>query len=402
MKLRFEPFGAWARLDTLPALVALDRDAVRALGYDGGAVWAGPPPDGSRASRPLEVHLAVTGRCSVGCSGCYLDARPDGTEPTFAALVERLDRLRDDGVFTVAFGGGEPTLRGDLLELAEAAHARGLTPVLTTSGIGLTAERAKALVRFAQVNVSYDGEAGTYAAVRGVDGARHAERAIELLRALDVRVGVNVVLTRTSFPRLEDTLLRARALGAVEGQLLRYKPAGRAARLDYLDKRLTEAQIREVPSLLRRLVTRLHEAPRGGASGADRDGSPRAPFALRIDCALVPFLVGHAEAPLDGADLLARFAVFGCEADAHLAAVTADGNAAPCSFATSIVETGPAPFRARSDAPPEPCASCSFRRVCRGGCAIVAHHIDGSLGPDPECPRVRAHRAVLPARVEAG
>ena len=58
------------------------------------------------------------------------------------------------------------------------------------------------------------------------------ERLAELIvriAALGVRVGVNVVLTRESFPRLHETLARARGLGACEAQLLRYKPAGRAA-----------------------------------------------------------------------------------------------------------------------------------------------------------------------------
>ena len=44
MILRHEPWGAWAKLDSPAALVALDRDAVRALGLDGGALWADEEP----------------------------------------------------------------------------------------------------------------------------------------------------------------------------------------------------------------------------------------------------------------------------------------------------------------------------------------------------------------------
>jgi radical SAM protein with 4Fe4S-binding SPASM domain len=40
------------------------------------------------------------------------------------------------------------------------------------------------------------------------------------------------------------------------------------------------------------------------------------------------------------------------------------------------------------DAPAEPCASCSLRGVCKGGCKVVASFLGGGLGPDPECPRV--------------
>jgi radical SAM protein with 4Fe4S-binding SPASM domain len=195
---------------------------------------------------------------------------------------------------------------------------------------------------------------------------------------------VNVVLTRESYPRLGDTLARARALGAQEAQLLRYKPAGRAASLDYLARRLTGEQARSLGPTLRALAT------------------PADDFRLRIDCALVPFLSADEELARDPARL-ARFGVFGCEAGGALAAVTVEGRVAPCSFArpTSLAATdlavhGRDPELARwrrwVDAPPAPCDSCGLRPVCKGGCKVVASFVEGSLGPDPECPRVIAWR----------
>ena len=144
--------------------------------------------------------------------------------------------------FSVAFGGGEPLSRVDLGELAVAARSLGLTAVVTTSGIGMTRERAEGLRAFAQVNVSYDGEGATYEEVRGWEGARVAEKAMGHLAEAGVPFGVNVVLTRGSFEHLEATARRAEALGAREIQLLRYKPAGRAADASYLATRLSPAQ----------------------------------------------------------------------------------------------------------------------------------------------------------------
>ena len=83
MIVRYEPWGAWVKLEREAALVAIDRGGARALGLDAGRLWDdrhAPPP-----SRPLEVHVAVTSRCAAGCEGCYLDARPDGIEPPHAA-----------------------------------------------------------------------------------------------------------------------------------------------------------------------------------------------------------------------------------------------------------------------------------------------------------------------------
>ncbi len=378
MILRYEPWGAWVKLETEAAVVALDQDGVRALGLDGGRVWREAP-----ISAPIEVHIAVTARCGAGCKGCYLDVQPDGIEPPRETIERELDAAAAAGVFTVAFGGGEPTTRDDLDVLAEAARSRGLTPVVTTSGLGLSEARLQRLLGFAQVNVSYDGAGDTYASVRGFDASELAEKAIERLARAGVRVGVNVVLTRESFPRLDETLARARSLGAVEGQLLRYKPAGRAATLDYLAQRLSPEQARALGPTIRRLAT-----------GLCSDGE----FHVRIDCALVAFLSADAELASDPA-ALSRFGIFGCEAGGALAAFTVDGRVAPCSFAAATdlpalqleahaSDPELARWRAYVADPPEPCASCSLRSVCKGGCKVVASFLEGVHGPDPECPRV--------------
>jgi radical SAM protein with 4Fe4S-binding SPASM domain len=382
--VRYETWGAWVKLESNAAIVALDRDGVRALGLDGGRTWT----DAARPAAPLEVHMAVTARCGAGCEGCYLDVSPDGVEPPREVLERELDAARDAGVFTVAFGGGEPTTRDDLDHLADAARARGITPVVTTSGIGLTDARLDRLRHFAQVNVSYDGPGETYRSVRGFDASAAAERAIARLDGAGIRVGINVVLTRQSFPILGETIARARSFGAREAQLLRYKPAGRAATLDYLARRLTPQQARTLGPTLRRLADEhCRESPDG--------------FHLRIDCALVPFLSAD-EGLANDAQRLARFGVFGCEAAGHLVAFTVDGKVAPCSFARSsdlpaleLSHHGADPelsrWRAYVDQPGEPCASCSLRAVCRGGCKVVSGFLSesgDSFRPDPECPRV--------------
>jgi radical SAM protein with 4Fe4S-binding SPASM domain len=384
--VRYEAWGAWVKLETMAALVALDREGVRALGLDGGEAW---DEKSARASAPVEVHLAVTSRCAAGCEGCYLDARPDGHEPSQGEMLRVLDALADAGVFTVAFGGGEPTTREDLGVLAEAAKKRGLSPVLTTSGLGLSRTKIERLRSFAQVNVSYDGVGDDYAKVRGFDGARAAEEAIGQLVEAGIAVGVNVVLTRDTFGRLAGTVERARALGAREVQLLRYKPAGRAATLDYMARRLTPEQAESLGPTLRALA---HEH-------AQRPG----PFHLRIDCALVAFLSADAELA-SSPDKLVRFGVFGCEAGGALAAIKVDGMVAPCSFSASTGLAGTrlgsdhgadaelTRWRAYNESPAEPCASCSLRPVCKGGCKVVSTFVDGAHGPDPECPRVRSWR----------
>lgn len=364
-RVRPEPFGAWVRLGD-DTLVAIDRRRAARLGVEPGEFEEGYVP------APLEVHVAVTSRCPVDCAGCYQSASTDGAHVPAAQLRATLAGLRDAGVFTVAFGGGEPLLRDDLGALADEARALGLTPVVTTSGFGMTASRAKGLRSFAQVNVSHDGVGGGYAAVRGFDGVAVAERAVAMLRAEGVAVGINHVLTRQNVDGVAAMIEHARALGARELQLLRYKPAGRAASLDYLARRLTPAQCDALGETLRAVADALGEG-----------------FSVRVDCALVP-LVSRS---LPDAATLARFGVFGCEAGRHLGSVRRDGSAGGCSFDDAPGAEGIEGFRRFVAAPPEPCASCALRSVCRGGCKVVSRHLGEGFASDPECPRVIAHRA---------
>lgn len=363
-RARVEPFGAWVRLDDA-TLVAVDRDLAARAGLDGGELWRRPDPP---PSPPLEVHVAVTARCPVRCEGCYQSASPEGAHVDRASIERALRDLSARGVFTVAFGGGEPLSRDDLPELARLARDLGLVPVVTTSGFGLTAERARSLAPFAQVNVSHDGVGDGYAAVRGFDGASVADRAVALLVDAGVSVGINHVLTRQNADGLAAMCAHAERLGAGELQLLRYKPAGRAASLDYLARRLSPSQVASLGPSLRELAAR-HPS-----------------LSLRVDCALVPLL----SPALSDPDALARFGVFGCEAGRHLGALDARGRPQGCSFDTEA--TDPLALAAWADAPPEPCALCPVRAVCRGGCRVVARHLTSSLGPDPECPRVVAWR----------
>lgn len=369
MRTRAEPFGAFVFSEAPPMVIAIDRRLAREVGVEGGDLWSADARYAGDWTAPIEMHVAVTERCPLGCPGCYTDAKAHGHEPSLEALDRELRAIRERGVFRVTFGGGEPSLRADIGELATLARSHGLVPSMTTSGIGVDEASVAKLHDFAQVNVSYDGLGADYVEARGYDGAGLAERAIELLVKAGISVGANTMVTRASFPRLDAIADRVRELGASELQLLRYKPAGRG-RLDYLARRLDARQIDEFPSRIRALV--------------ERDVLP-----IRIDCALVPFLASSVEP-----ELMTRFGVMGCEAGRGLETVDAHGKASPCSFWPKDDRQGIERVAEYARALPEPCASCEYRSICRGGCRIVAAQLTGTLyAPDPECPRVRRFSA---------
>jgi radical SAM protein with 4Fe4S-binding SPASM domain len=334
-------------------------------------------------SAPVEAHISLGDRCPARCPGCYVSAGPQGGHAPADALRDAIDGLAALGVFELALGGGEPLAHPDLPALLAHARGSGLVPNLTTTGLGLHDALVTVLAgHVGQVNVTVDGLGDTYTAVRGYRGDDIALDAIERLVAAGIRVGVNTVLTRANLHQLEALGDALAARGVSEWQWLRFKPAGRGA-ATYAHHALTAA---EAHGLWPRLLA----------------AEARTGLVMRIDCALVPFLVAHDPDP----EAVRALAVAGCEAGRSLWSRTGDGRWAPCSFAHDLVgdaaRAGPedawqhepvaTAWRARAAQPPAPCASCSWQDVCRGGCRIVAQHLTGdALAPDPECPRVRAH-----------
>ncbi len=305
--------------------------------------------------------------------------------------MRAIDELADAGVFHVALGGGESAVLPWLGELAEHARRRGIVPNLTTSGLAGLASLLSIADRFGQINVSLDGLGATYAQVRGFDGFARADAAIRALRGVKREVGINVVVTRKNFDELDGVFAYAAARRLSEIELLRFKPSGRGAAA-YGELRCSDAQHRAfLPAIL--------------AAAA------RHKVRVKVDCSYTPMLAHHRP---DQA-LLAQLAVYGCTGGDFLIGAKPGGQLTACSFAappppvpgadrprvTDLRAYWSRPgafgaFRTWRNAQ-EPCASCEYHALCRGGCKVVSAHAAGDpSAPDPECPRVVDHRVTAP------
>jgi radical SAM protein with 4Fe4S-binding SPASM domain len=382
-EFRAESFGGIVQLTTPRALVFVDREYARSLGHEGGARWAGAEPAlGDRPlAAPLEAHLQITNKCGAGCQGCYTGATPQGAagEWGLEEWKRAVDALADAGVFHLALGGGESASLPWLGELADHARRRGLVPNLTTSGLeGL--ERLVGIAdKFGQINVSVDGIGEVYAQVRGFDGFARADEAVQRLRAAKKEIGINCVVTRQNFDRLGEVFAYAKRRKLNEVELLRFKPAGRGVKA-YAELVCTDAQHRTFLPLILGLA-RKHRVR------------------VRVDCSYTPMIAHHDP----GRDLLAQLAVYGCTGGDFLIGARASGTMTACSFASPaegkprVDEIGAywgkegafGEFRTWREDAAEPCKSCRYHELCRGGCKAVSAHVLGDARlPDPECPRV--------------
>lgn len=381
LRVRSEAFGGIVASEDPPLLAFVDRTYMREQGWADEEAWQrGIDGRPELLSGPVEVHLESTARCTAACPHCYVMAGPAAAhELDTAGMKQALTALAELGVFHVALGGGEALLREDLVELGEHARALGLVPNLTTSGELLTPALAERLRVFGQINCSLDGIGARARVFRPHADAQVTRRALRILRAAGIATGLNCVVGRDTLAGLDELLAWAVAEDLQEVELLRVKPSGRGRRA-WEEQRLTPLQHRDLfPTLLRL-----------------REAHPE--IALKIDCSFVPMLCHH-EPPRA---VLEALGICGCEAGNYLLGAAPDGRVSACSFLPVLeLQVGDLPdqwqrhpalrrLREWYRAMPEPCASCAYDDLCKGGCRAVAAAEGDIFAPDPECPRVLA------------
>ncbi|MCZ7664562.1 MAG: mycofactocin radical SAM maturase [Thermoleophilia bacterium] len=324
---------------------------------------------------PVNVTWEITERCNLSCRHC-LSAdlrRREGGELDPRACEALIDELAAMQVFQINFGGGEPFLRADFLDILRYAQAKGIVTCVSTNGTLLTEalvdELAAMDLLFLQV--SLDGaRSETNDAIRGPGTFERILAGVELLRRRSFPdLSLNMVVTHVNFEEIAEFRRLASSLGA-RTRLSRFRPSGDGARV-WDDYRLSREQL----AWLARFLEEHGDVLTGDSffaltNGGAGDRGLRMCGAARMTCAVGP----------DGS-------VFPCAFLCEPAFLAGNVVREPLG---SIFEHAPI-FRRLRDLEVEPCQACDRFSLCNGGCPAVAWFVTESLGlPDPECLRVAA------------
>lgn len=376
LKTRYESFGGIIATKEPPILAWVDKRFMIEIGLKGSSLWK---KEKNYLSAPTEVHFSLTNRCPLKCKHCYANSgNKIRNELTTNDCKKALKILADIGVFHIAFGGGECFIRNDLFELAHYCRKLGMIPNITTNGYYITRKVAKKCRVFGRINVSLDGVREIYKEIRGVDGFKIADRAIELLVKEGNRVGINCILCRKNFTFISALVDYAKKHKLESILFLRFKSAGRGKKF-YKEMALTKQQNKKLFPLIKKL---------------QRENKN---ILFEVDCSFVPMICFHKPS----FKKLKFFAVEGCVAGNILLGSLPDGRFNACSICP---DTGGSlfnlqrewdtsehlnRFRQWTTKAKEPCKSCFYLDICKGGCHIIAEHLTGNFfEPDPECPIV--------------
>ncbi len=322
---------------------------------------------------PLTINWALNNNCNFFCRHCYSRDDTD-QELNTADLSEAMSQVAKVGVLAVNFGGGEPLLRSDLIEIAASASKRGLQVSMNSNGYLIDSEAAKALkaAGFAKVGISIDSQLPeVHDQFRGVQGSHErACKALAYLADAGIRTSISTVICRINHHEVDSLISFASSHGVQQLNFHNFKCAGLGmAHRDELD--LTPAEWR----LFYRKALEVKD--RGAGLDISFDDPIIASLGLK-----------------GGAGSLVKGSVCG-----KLSLnIKSNGDITPCGFIPIVIgnvvrddlgelwRDSPVLEKLRHKEPTGKCVSCSSYDECLGGCSARALAVTGDFNnPDPHC-----------------
>lgn len=153
---------------------------------------------------PVAVDMKITGYCPFGCKYCYESSTIAGEHASLESIRLLIERCAREGVFEIAFGGGEPTLHPDFMEILKICAENKLVPSFTTRNTNVFKE---ALVREALLSCNRRELGGI---AFSVDSVKDINRLAESLKASDIRhkaVFIQIVMGTVSQEMFEQLFL---------------------------------------------------------------------------------------------------------------------------------------------------------------------------------------------------
>ena len=321
---------------------------------------------------PLTINWALNNSCNFSCRHCY--SRVDtGAELSGAILKECLTKCAKAGVMAVNFGGGEPLLRTDILDLARHAATAGLRVSMNSNGYLIDPVKAAELkaAGFAKIGISIDSHLPeVHDSFRGMPGSHvKALAALDYLRAAGIKTSLSTVICTFNHNTIDELIAMARAHGAAQLNFHNFKCSGLGlANKDELD--LFPEQWRE---FYRQAMQRKLEC-------SDID--------ISLDDPIIASLGMRDKTAMVKGSVCGKLSLN----------IKSNGDMTPCGFIPSIIgnivsddlktvwKNSQVLDNLRNKTAQGKCTSCSDYAECLGGCSARALAMTGDVNnPDPHC-----------------
>ena len=342
---------------------------------------------------PAYVVWELTLACDHACAHCgSRGAVARAGELSTAEALQVADELAALGTREIVLIGGEAYLHEGFYEITRRLKARGVNPIVTTGGWGITEEVAAQMAAAGvhRVSVSIDGLEAQHDRIRAKRGSfQQCLRALEWIKRAGMIPQANTNFNRVNFGDLEELYLLLLQRGVKSWQVQITSPLGRAA-----DRPQMLLQPYDLLDLMPRLA---RIKARGHAEG------------MLVTAGNNLGYFGPEESLLRSVTPENKDHWAGCQAGRFVMGIESDGAVKGCpSLQTkSYVGGRYREARAHSERPIESiwrespelafarsrsradlwgyCAECPLAETCLGGCSFTAHSFFGRPGNNPMC-----------------
>jgi radical SAM protein with 4Fe4S-binding SPASM domain len=182
-------------------------------------------------SAPLSVIFELTHKCNLKCGHCLVSAGHGlENELSLNEIKGIIDQLHEMKVFSINFGGGEPLLRDDFVDIVKYASDLNFGIIISTNGYlvnpGLL-DQLEELKTFT-VQVSVDGLEETHDKFRGVKGSfKRAVDALKLFSEKGYNATMSTMILRENRHEFRELCELAIDMGLAGIKLSSFMPAGR-------------------------------------------------------------------------------------------------------------------------------------------------------------------------------
>jgi GeoRSP system radical SAM/SPASM protein len=321
---------------------------------------------------PLTINWAINNSCNFQCRHCY--SRNDThDEIPRDQLFTCLEQVARAGVLSVNFGGGEPLLRKDLLEIAAHASALGLRVSMNSNGWLIDAPTAQALKKagFTRVGISIDSHLPlVHDTFRGVPGSHvRATEALAHLAAAGISTSISTVICRINNETIDALVAFAHDHKVDQLNFHNFKCSGLGmANKDDLDLSADEWQ----------------EFYRGALAAKAREKV----LDISLDDPIIALLGARDTGSMVKGSVCGKLSLN----------IKANGDITPCGFIPIVIgnivrddlkqvwRDSDVLDMMRHKKATGKCSSCSKYEDCLGGCTARALALTGDMNsPDPHC-----------------
>jgi radical SAM protein with 4Fe4S-binding SPASM domain len=349
---------------------------------------------------PVSVILELTRYCNLNCSYCYVNTfnfdsneKENQSDLSTENWLKTLDNLKEAGVVSLVFSGGEPLLRDDFFTIAQYAHKLEFSTSLATNGTLIDKEMARNIkesgINYVEISV-FSSIEETNDAHRKKDSFKKSINAVKFCKEHGLNVGLSLTLTSLVKDEVTSFLELAKNAGADVCIFLNYVSSENENDPLTIDngnkeKMLTEILNRrkEYDRYFRKIV--VLQSPEISQLHFEKQDNKE----------LVQ--IGFTKFDKPGWGRYIEY-VGGCSAGRFLLAISSEGNIMPCPFLRmnlgnalnedlSLIwkeNSALSQMRNRNNWEGK-CGTCKYKIVC-GGCRARAYiNSKNILAEDPSC-----------------